>query len=143
MSHYLTDYETMLHQRGFRVTHQRRMILDAVCEGDGHTTFDAIYARVQARCPTVSQATVYRALHFFVKMHLVVSADINGEQVYEIATSRHHHHLICRGCGWVGNLDDAHLRDLSAHLLREHGFRADVDHLVITGLCPECQATTE
>ena len=141
MTHYTIDYETMLHQRGFRVTPQRRLILDVICEGHGHTTFDEIYARLQAKRSSINQATLYRALDFFEKVHLVVSAEINGQTVYEIASPQHHHHLLCRNCGWIGVLDHAELRDLAAHLLHAHGFQADVDHLIITGLCNRCQAT--
>lgn len=139
MTHYTLDYETMLHQRGFRLTPQRRLILDAICEGQGHTTFDEIYARLKAKRPSINQATLYRALSFFEQVHLVVSAEISGKTVYEIANPQHHHHLLCRKCGWIGVLDHAHLRELAAELLREYGFQADVDHLIVTGLCHKCQ----
>jgi len=120
------------------VTPQRLLLLDAICEGNGHTTFEEIYERVKAKAPGINQATVYRALDFLCELRLVVSAEIEGRTVYEIAGEAPHHHLICRGCGAVQGLGDFHLDKLRDHLIQDHCFRADLDHMVITGLCAKC-----
>jgi len=142
MSHHQLDYETRMRERGFRVTPQRQLILDAVCEGGGHTTIEEIYDRVQAKAPAINRATVYRSLDFFRELRLVVAAEIGGCTVYEIA-NKPHHHLVCRCCGAVQDFDGYHFEALSAHLRVEHGFQADLDHLVITGLCPRCATPAE
>src|SRR3989304_6343052 len=62
MSHQNLDYVRILHNRGYRVTPQRVTILDAVCEGEGHSTLGAIYARARKHDPQIDMSTVYRAL---------------------------------------------------------------------------------
>jgi Fur family ferric uptake transcriptional regulator len=114
------------------------LILDAICEGNGHTTFDEIFERVQAKAPGINQATLYRTLDFLCELRLVVSAEIEGRAVYEIAGDMPHHHLVCRRCRAVQELADFHFHELRAHLFEEHGFKADIDHIAIAGLCPKC-----
>jgi Fur family ferric uptake transcriptional regulator len=138
MSHDRSECAAQMRDLGFRVTPQRMLLLDAICEGNGHTTFDEIYERVKAKAPGINQATVYRALDFLCEVRLVVSADIEGHTVYEIAGETPHHHLVCRGCGVVQELADYHFQVLRDHLLMEHGFMADLDHLAINGLCAKC-----
>src|SRR5512143_118116 len=99
MSNGQTDYARVLHQRGFRMTPQREMILDAISQGRGHTDFDEIFARVQARSPAMNRATLYRTLEFLRQQRLIYSAEIGGHTVYEIAQDVPHHHLVCVNCG--------------------------------------------
>ena len=138
MSHDRSECAAQMRDLGFRVTPQRMLLLDAICEGNGHTTLDEIYERVKAKAPGINQATVYRALDFLCELRLVVSADIEGHTVYEIAGETPHHHLVCRVCGAVQELADYHFQVLRDHLLMEHGFKADLDHLAINGLCTKC-----
>ena len=138
MSHDRTQCATQMRQHGFRVTPQRLLLLDAICEGHGHTTFDEIFERVKAKAPGINQATVYRTLDFLCELRLVVSGEIEGRTVYEIASQTPHHHLVCRNCGDVQDLADFHFHELREHLLEVHGFTADLDHLVIKGLCAKC-----
>lgn len=138
MSHDRLECAAQIRERGFRVTPQRMLILDAICEGKEHTTFDEIYDRVQAKAPGINQATLYRTLDFLCELHLVVSAEIDGRAVYEIAGETPHHHLVCHACGAIQELPDFHFHELRSHLLLEHGFKADISHLALTGLCPQC-----
>jgi len=138
MSHDRLECAAQMREQGFRVTPQRLLLLDAICEGNGHTTFDEIYERVKSKAPGINQATVYRSLDFLCELRLVVSADIEGRTVYEIADETPHHHLVCRKCGAVQDLADFHFEELRSHLLEEHGFKTDLDHVVLNGLCAGC-----
>ena len=138
MSHDRLECAAQMREQGFRVTPQRLLLLDAICEGNGHTTFDEIYERVKSKAPGINQATVYRSLDFLCELRLVVSADIEGRTVYEIAGETPHHHLVCRKCGAVQDLADFHFEELQSHLLEEHGFKTNLDHMVVNGLCAEC-----
>jgi Fur family ferric uptake transcriptional regulator len=142
MTHHLLNYATRLREHGLRLTPQREMILDAICEGDGHTTFDKIYARLHAKAPAINQATVYRALKLFCDLGLVVAADLGDHKtVYEIASVTPHHHLVCRACGQVEQIDHAALASLFAAFEREQRFTPDVNHLVLFGYCRRCCPT--
>ena len=75
MSHEGMDYEGILRAAGHRVTMQRVMILDAVCEGGGHSTLREVYARLHAADPTIDRSSLYRTLKLFVELGLVISAE--------------------------------------------------------------------
>jgi Fe2+ or Zn2+ uptake regulation protein len=138
MSHQKLDYAARIREGGFRLTPQRELILNAICEGGGHTTLDEIYARVQAKAKAINLATVYRTLDFLCHMGLVVSAEIDSQKVYEIASQRPHHHLVCQECGRVQGLEHETVETLFTRLERERRFRVTVEHLVLYGLCQDC-----
>jgi Fur family ferric uptake transcriptional regulator len=137
MSHDQAECADRIREQGYRVTPQRLLLLDAVCEGEGHTAFDEIYERMQKKAPGINRATVYRSLDFLCELGLIYAAEIGGQTVYEIA-SKSHHHLVCRRCGAVTELGTYHFEELANHLLEEHGFKAELEHLAITGICSKC-----
>ena len=139
MSHVERDFATRIREQGYRYTPQRQLILDTLCRLGRHATVEEIYERIREVAPTISLATVYRTVSFLEELTLVVSADIQGDTVYEIAPDTPHHHLICRHCGEIVTLADHHLQDLVCHLAEEHDFRAEIRHLTISGVCADCQ----
>jgi Fur family ferric uptake transcriptional regulator len=142
MTHHLLNYAARLREHGLRLTPQREMILDAVCEDGGHTSFVEIYERLHAQAPAINQATVYRALKLFCDLGLVVAADLgDGKTVYEIAGVMPHHHLVCRACGQVEQIDHAALASLFAAFEHEQRFTLDMHHLVLFGYCRRCHPT--
>lgn len=143
MTHNLLHWEHLLRKTGHRVTRQREIILDAVCAGDGHTSFDDIYARTRTRDRSVDRSTVYRALHLFVELGLVVEARTGGEALYEIRKPRPHHHLVCRTCGDEREVSNESIQAMIDEVLQEHRFRVATDHLVLFGMCENCQAQGE
>ena len=143
MSHYHTDYVQQIRDRGYRMTPQRQIVLDTVCEHGGHATASQIYESVNAQQPAINRATVYRILDFFCELQLVAKAEIGGQTVFEVMGDSPHHHLICRQCDHVMSLPDYHFTELAEHLLAEHGFEADLSHMAITGICAACRQTPE
>ena len=139
MSHNTIDYVRQIRERGYRMTPQRQIVMDAVCSHGGHATASEIYESVIAQQPAINRATVYRILDFLCEMQLVAKADIGGQTVFELVGDSPHHHLVCRQCHNVASLEDHHFEALAAHLLAEHDFEADLSHLAITGLCAECR----
>jgi Fur family transcriptional regulator, ferric uptake regulator len=140
VSHHTRDYSIVLHQRGFRLTPQRQFILDAICDGHGHTTVDEILERVQAKAPAVNRATVYRTLDFLCEQRLVVAANIGRQTVYEIASKEPHHHLVCLKCGRQEQLAHSLVKPFFAKVGRAYGFSVETNHLALFGLCRQCQA---
>jgi Fur family transcriptional regulator, ferric uptake regulator len=139
MSHEEKDYIQILRSHGYRVTPQRLIVLDAVCEVGGHATIGAIMARVKMLDPTIDLSTIYRALDVWVEVGLVVVSDI-GEQgkVYKIAGGSTHHHLICQSCGKVLTIRADELKPLLDQLQAKYGFVVRADHLSLPGLCRDC-----
>jgi len=140
MTHHRFDYASLMRERGFRVTPQRELILDAICEGGGHTTLEEIYARVHARAPAINRATIYRTLDFLCELRLVVAADVgSGHRVYEIAGDTPHHHLVCRNCHRVEQISHETVKALFARIEQEQQFTVDMNHLALFGLCRDCR----
>ncbi len=143
MTHQERNYAAHIRRRGYRVTPQREMILDAICEGGGHSSAEEIYGRVQAKAPAVNQATVYRTLDFLHKLGLIVAAEIGGRTVYEIAGETPHHHLVCRACGYTLQIDHDAVGALFAQIEREQKFKVETNHLALHGLCEPCAGAEE
>jgi Fur family ferric uptake transcriptional regulator len=142
MTHHQIDYDKRIREQGYRLTPQRQIIMDALCAIGEHATAGQVYDHVHAATPSIDRATVYRTLHFFRDLRLVVATEIGGEMLYEIAGETPHHHLICHVCGSEQLLSDQHLHDLVEHLQQEHGFTAEINHLVIPGICRDCAGRT-
>ena len=141
MSHETLDYEVILRRSGHRVTRQRLIILDAVCEGRGHTTLKQVFSRVREVDDTIDQSSLYRTLKLFVDLGLVVAATTDdGETYYEITQPQPHHHLICRQCGKQQEFAHDVVRVMFDLLQDNYGFLATSDHLVINSLCAACRA---
>ena len=138
MAHNYTNYIQRIRERGYRMTPQRQIVLDTVCTHGGHATAGEIYDTVNSQQPAINRATVYRILDFLCEMQLVAKADIAGRTVFELVGESPHHHLVCRQCQQIVSFADHHFDDLAAHLWADHGFQADLTHLVISGLCAEC-----
>ena len=134
------DYGALLRRRGFRMTPQREVILEAISAGHGHTAFDEIFARVQARSAAMNRATLYRTLEFLRQQRLVFSAEIGGQTVYEIAQEEPHHHLVCVNCGATEELPHDEVKPFFDQLERQHQFTVLTNHLALFGLCRNCRA---
>ncbi len=130
-----------LQQQGIRVTVQRSVILEDLFHSPGHRTAEAIYQHVSDRLPGLNVATVYRTLELFREAGLVVTHQgQEGVTEFELVRSGGdlHHHLICRQCGTEYALDAEPVEQLKAAICERFGFHADLDHIVIAGLCARC-----
>ncbi len=126
----------MLRSRGFRMTPQRLAILQALHVA-GHLSPAQVYESV--RQTGMTEATVYRTLEFLAGNDVLLVADRgNGHLAYELAGARHHH-LVCRGCGAQVEVEAEALGDLVDRLESQTGYRLNVGHLTLSGLCPSCQ----
>ena len=129
-----------LREQGYRLTSQRQKILSVIHGSDHHISAEEIYEQVRAKYPNVNISTVYRTLELLKELELVTETDLGGGKFrYHSADKGHHHHLVCRKCGLVFELEDSVLIPLEGIILREYGFRADLTHLAVFGNCVECQ----
>jgi len=138
MSHH-THLVESVRQRGYRMTPQREMILDAIHK-EGHITADDIYQRVRAKSTAINLATVYRTLDLLKALAIVTAIDTGEGCVhYELAGDQPHHHLVCEACGKILELDCDVLEPLEKELHSRYGFQVNLNHLALFGLCPKCQ----
>lgn len=140
-----TDTVQVLRDTGHKATPQRLMILGALRHASGHLTASDIHTDVQREYPYVDISTVYRTLGVLKELRLVSETDMGtGDATYEwVRQERRHHHLICRSCGKTTRLDHHYLEDLGAEILEDSGFRPDLDHFAIFGICKSCGLQAE
>ncbi|MDI6694661.1 MAG: Fur family transcriptional regulator [Anaerolineales bacterium] len=128
-----------LHQRGFRMTPQRLLVLQILQDAGRHLTPQEIFGQTQRILPAMTEATVYRTLSFLTEQGFILAAHIgNGQLVYEIA-GHNHHHLICRACGATQQIDHQFLESLYQQFRSKTGYQIDSLHVTFFGLCPDCQ----
>lgn len=131
-----------LRRQGYRLTPQRLMILDAVIAGEAHVTAEDIHHEVAEQWPEMSLSTVYRTLETLRDLGLVTETDLgNGRVEYHFAERAKHHHLVCRKCGTVAQLDNTFFAPISEALHQQYGFHAELNHFALFGTCGKCTDT--
>jgi Fur family ferric uptake transcriptional regulator len=134
------DFTAQLHSQGYRLTPQRQLILETVRRAGDHVTPEEVYQRVHRRNPAVSRATIYRTLEFLCELRLIHAMYWGGQMYYEIAGAELHHHLVCRVCGAIEQIDHVLLDDLFQAIEQKHRFAIDMEHVALFGLCRHCRA---
>ncbi|MEP1122287.1 MAG: Fur family transcriptional regulator [Ilumatobacter sp.] len=136
----MTDgIDQLLRERGVRVTAQRLAIMRSV-SARPHTTADEVADDVRSVIGSISRQAVYDSLSVLIDHDLVRRIQPAGAAArYEDRVGDNHHHLICRGCSDVFDVDCAvgDVPCLTAH--DDHGFDIDEAEVVYWGHCPTCQ----
>jgi Fur family ferric uptake transcriptional regulator len=139
MTHCHTILEE-LRNRGYRITPQRELIIQAVAHSPKHITAEEIAEQLQQHTQAINLATVYRTLDLLWQEGFACRNDLSaGKTVY--ATFQHgpHIHLVCRKCSRVIDADIRLLSSLGNELSSQYDFQPDLDHVSIFGLCADCQ----
>jgi Fe2+ or Zn2+ uptake regulation protein len=136
--------DDLLHQRGYRNTPQRYMILCVLQESHEHLSIAQILERVQQSNPYVNLATVYRTLELFTEVGLARAVHLSGHQTcYEAVQEQAHHHFVCRSCHGMRHLDPALLGNLHERLEEQYQVYGLTLELVATGFCDACWQTMQ
>ena len=135
--------EELLRNRGLRVTRPRLAVLEVLGSG-GHLEVDAVATKVRERLESVSTQAVYDVLGALAQAGLARRIEPAGSPaLYENRAGDNHHHVVCRGCGAIGDVDcvvgEAPCLEPSA----SHGFVIDEAEVTFWGLCAACQANPE
>ena len=132
----------MLRGAGLRVTAARVALLDTVRDGE-HLGVEAITTGVRDRVGHVSLQAVYEALHALTAAGLVRRIEPAGSPaLFERRVGDNHHHIVCRSCGVVADVDCAVGEAPCLTASDDHGFSIDEAEVVYWGLCPDCTART-
>ncbi len=128
-----------LREHGYRMTPQRKCVLDAVTDLK-HATPDDVYAWVHERGGGVNLSTVYRTLEVLEEIGLVTHAHLShGAPTYHAAAEPEHLHLVCRECQAVTSLPPEAVASMVEALRSQQGFETDVGHLTVFGTCKRCK----
>jgi Fur family ferric uptake transcriptional regulator len=129
-----------LKEHGYKLTPQRRAVIQTIASTPDHLTPAALYERVRQEHPNVGLVTIYRTLELLSRLELVCELHAGGScHSYTTSTTEHHHHLICSHCGEVTDFTGYDLTELEQRLRRETGFEIEGHLLEFTGACRKCQ----
>jgi Fur family ferric uptake transcriptional regulator len=138
-----TDPADLLRQRGIQVTAQRLAVLRAV-SGEPHITADAVAEAVRAEIGAISLQSVYDALGVLVTEGLIRRIQPAGSPArFEDRVGDNHHHLICRLCGRVVDVDCAVGSAPCLTAADDRGYEIDEADVAYWGRCPDCVAKSQ
>ena len=130
---------TALKERNFRLTPQRVELVRLIATSEGHPSAAQLHAKIKAKFPTMSHATVYKTLALLKEMKQVLEIDLRGDSHYDGNRPAPHPHLICMKCNKIvdGEMD---LDPSSVRRLEEtSGYQIVRPQIVFYGLCPDCR----
>jgi Fur family transcriptional regulator, stress-responsive regulator len=136
-----TAYVELLREAGLRVTRPRLAVLAAV-EDHPHADTATVLGRVRDHLESVSHQAVYDCLDALTAAGLVRRIQPAGSVArYELRVGDNHHHVVCRSCGDVADVDCAVGETPCLTADQDHGFVIDEAEVVYWGRCPACAAT--
>jgi Fur family transcriptional regulator, ferric uptake regulator len=132
--------ESALRHHGYKVTPQRRIVIEAIMVSHEHQTPAAIHERVKTAHPGIGLVTIYRTLEILAELGLICEthAGHSCRSYLMRESSGHHHHLICSDCGKVEIFTDCDLDELENKLMEKSGFKIDSHLLEFLGQCRQC-----
>lgn len=138
----MSDYAEQLRSAELRVTRPRVAVLEAV-NAHPHADTDTIFGAVRSALPDVSRQAVYDVLHALTAAGLVRRIQPSGLVArYESRVGDNHHHVVCRSCGVIADVDcavgEAPCLTASDHSGYLEGFLLDEAEVIYWGLCPDC-----
>jgi Fur family transcriptional regulator, stress-responsive regulator len=137
-----SDVSAALRNAGLRVTASRLAVLSAVGDGD-HLTADQVASAVRGRVGTISTQAVYDVLSALTRAGLTRRIEPAGSPArYETRVGDNHHHVVCRVCGAVTDVDCVVGEPPCVLPTESSGYVIDEAEVIFWGLCPICQTTS-
>ena len=133
----------LLRAAGLRVTAPRVTVLQVLADRP-HASVDDVTAAVRAELGSVSTQAIYDVLRVCCDAGIVRRIEPAGAPaLHELRVGDNHHHMVCRGCGVVHDVDCAVGDAPCLEPSEDHGFHLDEAEVVYWGLCPQCSATSQ
>jgi len=132
------EWQAQLRARGYRLTPQRQLVLEAV-GSLGHATPEEIVTAVRRTASGVNISTVYRTLELLEELGLIEHTHLgHGAPTYSVPTDDGHVHLVCRDCGGIEEVPPSVIGPVVEELASSRGFAVDVGHFAVFGRCRAC-----
>ncbi|KXZ39940.1 Fur family transcriptional regulator, ferric uptake regulator [Alkalithermobacter thermoalcaliphilus JW-YL-7 = DSM 7308] len=144
MENCLETIKDKLKEEGFKLTPQRRSIVETMIDSKGkHLSSEEIYDLVKQKCPEIGLATVYRTLQLLDEVGVVLKLNLDdGCTRYEVNVddeNHNHHHLICKKCMKVIEVKEDLLEVLEEKIEKSYNFKIYDHDLKFFGICSECK----
>jgi Fe2+ or Zn2+ uptake regulation protein len=131
-----------LRERGQRVTSQRLLLHRVLVELDRHVAAEEVLRAAESRLPNLSLPTVYATLDLLEELGAVRRLVTSGGAALYDPRAEDHHHLACRGCGAVVDVDGEFEVAPLIRAAQQAGARPEGVQVVLSGLCPSCAAAS-
>jgi len=136
------ELQQLLRDAALRVTRPRLAVLNAV-HAHPHADTDSIIRASRRDLPEVSHQAVYDVLRALTDAGLVRRIQPSGSVArYEARVGDNHHHVVCRSCGMIADVDCAIGTTPCLTMSDDHGFSVDEAEVIYWGRCPACSATS-
>ncbi len=133
-----TDFERQLRGAALRVTRPRLAVLAAVRD-QPHADTERVVALTRDLAGDVSRQAVYDVLRALTDAGIVRRIQPTGSPArYELRVGDNHHHVVCRTCGTIGDVDCAVGETPCLTASDDHGFVIDEAEVTYWGTCPDC-----
>jgi Fur family ferric uptake transcriptional regulator len=131
---------SLLNLGGYRLTGQRLLILEILQSFSGSFSALELEKKVMKKDPSVGRATLFRALDLFLEKGILEKIHReSGDDVYIVGSSGHHHHLICRVCGLIRDIESCPFEEDLISIVQKEGFSDTLHRVEIEGVCRPCQ----
>ena len=126
-------------EKKLKLTPQRLAVYNYLINTTAHPSADTIYTDIHVQYPTMSLATVYKALKTLVEVGLIQEINVGEGNFRYDANSFPHPHLQCLKCGKVEDLIDLPIPDLNSLVADHSGYQVKSNRLFFYGICKSCQ----
>jgi len=137
-------YEVMtkLKEKGYRITPQRRVIVEKIVQTAGLLTVAEIWKLVRDEFNDIGLDTIYRNINMLTDIGVLtpITGIGNDSTRYELAYANHHHHVVCIKCGQAVCIDYCPINQEFIAMLRLKGYELIRHNVELLGLCTECKA---
>lgn len=131
------DFSERCRSLGLNLTHQRLAILKALHTISGHPSAEILYNKLKKDIPTLSLATVYKALELFKELGEITEVNVLRTARFD-SNLMPHHHLICIECNRIEDIIDTSLDDLTREKAANYNYDILEGRIEFRGYCPDC-----
>jgi Fe2+ or Zn2+ uptake regulation protein len=134
------DLAELLRDRGLRATSQRVVMHRLLRDHDRHVSAEELLSEAGEQLPGVSLPTVYATLELFEQLGIVRRVNGGGGTLRWDTRADAHHHMVCRNCGRIEDMDTPLDLESARRSAARSGFKPDRAEVVVSGLCATCAA---
>ena len=131
---------TQLNQHGYKLTRQRKAVVEVMTLANTRLTAAEVFAKAQRECPDLGLTTVYRTLEILEQLGTIRRVHLeDGCEAFAPTAIEHGHYLICANCQTTIEFEGCDLNAMLDRIADQTGFTIDQHWLELVGRCPKCQ----
>jgi Fur family transcriptional regulator, ferric uptake regulator len=136
----LDTLNTQLSAQGYKLTRQRKAVVEVVAQTHTRLSAAEVLAQAQRACPDLGLTTVYRTLEILEQMGVIRRVHLeDGCEAFAPTALEHGHYVICNRCQATIEFEGCDLTELLQRVSNQTGFSIEQHWLELVGLCPKCQ----